>query len=49
MFNQLFLGSLVIPITIFVQIIFIQVAVKQLQQIGSKHSFVQGKLKTLPA
>lgn len=31
-FNQLLLGSLVIPITILVQVIFIQIAIKQLRK-----------------
>jgi len=48
-FHQIFLGSFVIPITILVQVIFIQVAIKQLRRIEAKDSFVHGKLKTLPA
>lgn len=49
MFYQIFLGSFVIPVTILVQVIFIQVAIKQLRRIEAKDSFNHGKIRTLPA
>lgn len=49
MFYQIFLGSFVIPVTILVQVIFIQVAIKQLRRIEAKNSFNNGKIRTLSA
>ncbi len=42
-FNQLLLGSIVIPITVLVQIIFIQIAIKQLR----KFEKAEQKLNTI--
>jgi hypothetical protein len=49
MFYQIFLGSFVIPITILVQVVFIQVAIKQLRKVEAKDGFVYGQLNTLKA
>jgi hypothetical protein len=48
-FYQILLGSFVIPITVLVQVVFIQVAMKQLRKIEAKTGFVYGQLSTLPA
>ncbi len=48
MFFQLFIGSFVIPITILVQVIFIQIAIKQLRKLESGDSYLSLFNKTMP-
>ena len=46
--TQIFLGSLVIPITILVQVWFIRVAIKRFKAIATGESFVSDLNRTLP-
>lgn len=48
MFFQIFIGSFVIPITILVQVIFIQVAIKQLRKLEHRKSYFSNMSKTMP-
>lgn len=47
-FSQIFLGSMVIPITILVQIWFIKVAIKRLKAVNAKKSATATSSSTLP-